>query len=47
MWILTGILERFPDLKVVFVEPGIGWVTWWLYIVDDMAARQGYEFPES
>jgi predicted TIM-barrel fold metal-dependent hydrolase len=45
MWVLTGVLERFPDLKVVFVEPGVGWVAWWLYIVDDMAARQGYEFP--
>ncbi len=45
MWILTGVLERHPHLKVVFVEPGIGWVTWWLNTVDDMAARQGYEFP--
>lgn len=45
MWILTGVLERNPHLKVVFVEPGIGWVVWWLNTVDDMAARQGYEFP--
>jgi predicted TIM-barrel fold metal-dependent hydrolase len=45
MWILGGILERFPDLKLVFVEPGLGWVPWWLYIVDDMATRQKYEFP--
>jgi predicted TIM-barrel fold metal-dependent hydrolase len=45
MWVLTGVLERHPRLKVVFVEPGIGWVSWWLYIVDDMASRQGYEFP--
>jgi predicted TIM-barrel fold metal-dependent hydrolase len=45
MWILTGVFERFPRLKVVFVEPGIGWVAWWLYTVDDMATRQGYEFP--
>ena len=45
MWVLTGVLERHPHLKLVFVEPGIGWVTWWLYTVDDMVARQGYEFP--
>jgi predicted TIM-barrel fold metal-dependent hydrolase len=45
MWVLSGVLERFPDLKIVFVEPGVGWVAWWLYLVDDMAARQGYEFP--
>ena len=38
-------LQRHPHLKVVFVEPGIGWVTWWLTMADDMAARQGYEFP--
>ena len=45
MWIMGGVFERFPELKVVFVEPGLGWVAWWLYLVDDMATRQGYEFP--
>lgn len=45
MWILTGTLARFPELKVVFVEPGLGWVAWWLYIVDDMMTRQQYDFP--
>jgi len=45
MWIMGGVFERFQHLKVVFVEPGLGWVSWWLYVVDDMAARQGYEFP--
>lgn len=45
MWIMGGVFERFPDLKVVFVEPGLGWVPWWLESVDDMATRQGYQFP--
>ncbi len=45
MWIMGGVFERFPRLKVVFVEPGLGWVSWWLYIVDDLTERQGYEFP--
>jgi len=45
MWVLTGVLERFPELKLVFVEPGVGWVAWWLHIADDLAARQGYDFP--
>jgi predicted TIM-barrel fold metal-dependent hydrolase len=45
MWIMGGVLERFPNLKVVFVEPGIAWVAWWLDAVDDMAKRQGYKFP--
>jgi len=45
MWIMGGVFARFPRLKVVFVEPGLGWVSWWLYVVDDLATRQGYEFP--
>jgi predicted TIM-barrel fold metal-dependent hydrolase len=45
MWIMGGVFERYRDLKVVFVEPGIGWVAWWLYIADDLAMRQGYDFP--
>ena len=45
MWVMGGVFERFPRLKVVFVEPGLGWVSWWLYIVDDLNTRQGYEFP--
>ncbi len=45
MWILTGTLERFPGLKVVFVEPGLGWVAWYLELIDDMVRRQGYKFP--
>jgi predicted TIM-barrel fold metal-dependent hydrolase len=45
MWVLSGVLEKFPRLKVVFVEPGVGWVAWWLYTVDDLTSRQGYEYP--
>ena len=45
MWIMGGVLERFPDLKLVFVEPGLGWIAWWIYIADDIVVRQGYETP--
>lgn len=45
-WMLTGVLERFPDLKLVFVEPGLGWVAWYLFFVDDMVQWQGYEYPD-
>ncbi len=45
MWVMGGVFEHFPRLKVVFVEPGLGWVSWWLYTVDDMNSRQGYDFP--
>jgi len=44
MWILGGVLHRFPELKLVFVEPGLGWVAWYLFIIDDMVLRQGYSY---
>jgi predicted TIM-barrel fold metal-dependent hydrolase len=45
MWIMGGVFEKFPRLKVVFVEPGLTWVAWWLSVVDDMVKRQGYQYP--
>lgn len=45
MWIMGGVFEKFPRLKVVFVEAGLGWVSWWLYTADDLVLRQGYGFP--
>lgn len=45
MWITAGVLHRFPELKLVFVEPGLGWIAWWLYIADDFKVRQGYDMP--
>jgi predicted TIM-barrel fold metal-dependent hydrolase len=46
MWIVGGVFERFPGLKLVFVEPGLGWVAWWLDAMDDLVLRQGYECPQ-
>jgi predicted TIM-barrel fold metal-dependent hydrolase len=45
MWILGGVFERFPGLKLVMVEPGVGWVAWWLDMVDAMTLRDGYVYP--
>ena len=45
MWVLTGILERFPQPQGRLRRTGHRLGAWWLYIVDDMATRQGYEFP--
>ena len=45
MWILGGVFERFPGLRLVLVEPGVGWVAWWLDQVDQMTVKDGYEYP--
>jgi uncharacterized protein len=45
MWILGGVFERFSRLRLVLVEPGIGWVAWWLHQVDQMTTRDGYKYP--
>jgi len=45
MWIMGGVFERFERLRVVFVEPGVSWVSWWLAMVDDLVLRQDYVFP--
>ena len=45
MWILGGVFERFALLRLVLVEPGVGWVVWWLDQVDAMTVRDGYEYP--
>jgi predicted TIM-barrel fold metal-dependent hydrolase len=43
-WILPGVLERFPALKIVLVEPSLGWVPYYLDVLDSMAAGP-YDFP--
>jgi predicted TIM-barrel fold metal-dependent hydrolase len=45
MWILTGTLEKFPKLKVIFVEPGLGWLPWFFEYLLDPRMHQHYEFP--
>lgn len=45
-FILSGIFERFPGLKTVWVEPGVGWIPWWIFHLDEMALRRNYPFDE-
>jgi predicted TIM-barrel fold metal-dependent hydrolase len=43
-WILPGVLARFPELQIVLVEPSLGWVPFYLDVLDGMAAG-AYDFP--
>lgn len=41
-WVVTGILERFPNLRVVMVESGLGWIPYYLQRLDRMQSRHGW-----
>jgi predicted TIM-barrel fold metal-dependent hydrolase len=43
-WILTGTLERFPGLQIVFVEPSLYWIPGFLAQLDRKAAGR-YTLP--
>jgi predicted TIM-barrel fold metal-dependent hydrolase len=43
-WILTGTMEKFPKLRVMFVEPGLGWLPW-LFEKLDERMHMHYRFP--
>jgi predicted TIM-barrel fold metal-dependent hydrolase len=43
-WILTGTLDRFPKLKVLMVEPALGWLPWYLKTLDNRMNLH-YKFP--
>ena len=45
-WIMTGLLERHKSLRLVFVESGVGWVPWYLDMLDDFVTRQQRTFPD-
>ena len=44
-YILTGVLERHPKLRVVFVEPGLFWLPGFVRFLDSRMHHH-YEFPE-
>lgn len=46
-WLLTGVMEDFPNLKVIFVEPGLGWLPFLFETILDGRIKQGhYSFPK-
>ncbi len=44
-YILTGVLERHPGLRIVFVEPGLFWLPGFIRFLDSRMEHH-YEFPE-
>jgi predicted TIM-barrel fold metal-dependent hydrolase len=43
--ILEGIPERFPDLRIAFLEAGCGWAPYWMERMDDEYAKRASEAP--
>ncbi|HEY8121348.1 MAG TPA: amidohydrolase family protein, partial [Myxococcota bacterium] len=43
-YILTGVLERHPKLRIVFVEPGLFWLPGFIRFLDSRM-HQHYDFP--
>ena len=43
--IFNGLFERYPELKVVFLELGAGWVPWYLSRADENYREFRHETP--
>jgi predicted TIM-barrel fold metal-dependent hydrolase len=43
--ILEGIPERFPDVRIAFLEAGCGWAPYWMERMDDEYAKRAPEAP--
>lgn len=44
--IFGGVLEKFPRLRVAFLEAGGGWLPFWLERLDEHVERLGWILPE-
>ena len=45
-WIVPGTLERFPRLKIVLVEAGLGWIPYFLERLDTMKRSHHWDHYE-
>jgi predicted TIM-barrel fold metal-dependent hydrolase len=44
--IVHGVFERFPRLRVSYMEAGCGWLPSWLHRIDEQLEMASLEFPE-
>jgi predicted TIM-barrel fold metal-dependent hydrolase len=44
--IVHGVFERFPRLRVAYLEAGCGWLPSWLHRIDEQLELAPLEFPE-
>jgi uncharacterized protein len=44
--IVQGVFERFPRLRVSYMEAGCGWLPSWLHRIDEHLELAGREFPD-
>jgi len=42
-WIVSGLLQRFPRLKIILVEAGLSWIPYYLERLDTMVHRHGWD----
>ena len=43
----AGVLERYPALRVAFLEAGCGWVPYWLWRLDQRYEQVGFEVAKN
>jgi uncharacterized protein len=43
--VIGGVFERFPSLKIAFLEAGVGWVPWLVENLDEHVKMRGPEVP--
>jgi predicted TIM-barrel fold metal-dependent hydrolase len=43
--ILGGVAQRYPRLRMAFLESGAGWLPYWLWRLDEAAEREWKDLP--
>jgi len=43
--VTAGVLDRFPRLRIGFLESGIGWVPYWFERMDEHWAKLAHLVP--